>query len=277
VLAAAETEPALFRRPSTASVLALLPSAVTGDAPAADRTIVPRDRVPAPHDRGHPSDPSRFRDAAPAMLATTIDDRRPEGPGRLEAAPTVPVPSPREPGPGEPTGHRTAWGGLVYLLATASEAGLPDAALADSALADRPASWVLFHLARRLCTAGTIGGPEADDDPGGAGDPAVRALAGLAPSGLAPEGAPTAAQQERIGEYARRWAAATAARLGTDEDPRRVVTRLASLNGTIDAVPGWVEFRLWLDDVDLAVRRAGLDVDPGFVPWLGAVVVIRYE
>jgi len=32
-----------------------------------------------------------------------------------------------------------------------------------------------------------------------------------------------------------------------------------------------------LNDVDTQIRRAGLDLDPGFVPWLGKVVKIRYE
>jgi len=34
---------------------------------------------------------------------------------------------------------------------------------------------------------------------------------------------------------------------------------------------------LSLDGVDVAVRGAGLDVDPGWVPWLGIVVMFRYE
>jgi hypothetical protein len=55
-----------------------------------------------------------------------------------------------------------------------------------------------------------------------------------------------------------------------------VVIRLARRTGTVVHVPGWIEFRLRLDDVDPHVRRAGLDLDPGYVGWLGAVVVIRY-
>jgi hypothetical protein len=34
---------------------------------------------------------------------------------------------------------------------------------------------------------------------------------------------------------------------------------------------------LSLDDVDLDVRRAGLDGDPGWVWWLGQVVRFVYE
>jgi hypothetical protein len=44
----------------------------------------------------------------------------------------------------------------------------------------------------------------------------------------------------------------------------------------IVADPGWLEVRLNVDDVDLMVRRAGLDLDPGWLDWLGTVVVFRY-
>jgi hypothetical protein len=40
--------------------------------------------------------------------------------------------------------------------------------------------------------------------------------------------------------------------------------------------PGWLEVRLPLATVDLTIRRAGLDIDPGWLPWLGAVVRYVY-
>jgi hypothetical protein len=50
------------------------------------------------------------------------------------------------------------------------------------------------------------------------------------------------------------------------------------------ARPGHVAFTrthvdvvLPLRDLDLRVRRAGLDADPGWVPWLGRVVTFHYE
>ena len=46
--------------------------------------------------------------------------------------------------------------------------------------------------------------------------------------------------------------------------------------GSVLARPGWIEVRLPAEQVDLQVRRAGLDLDPGWVPWLGAVVRYRY-
>ena len=40
--------------------------------------------------------------------------------------------------------------------------------------------------------------------------------------------------------------------------------------------PGWIEVRLQLEEVDVDLRRAGLDLDPGWLPWLGAVVRFVY-
>jgi hypothetical protein len=40
--------------------------------------------------------------------------------------------------------------------------------------------------------------------------------------------------------------------------------------------PGWIEARFSLDDVDVDIRRVGLDLDPGWLPWLGVVVRFSY-
>jgi hypothetical protein len=47
--------------------------------------------------------------------------------------------------------------------------------------------------------------------------------------------------------------------------------------GRIVAEPGWVEVMLDLNEIDVDIRVAGLDLDPGWVPWLGAAVRFRYE
>ena len=44
----------------------------------------------------------------------------------------------------------------------------------------------------------------------------------------------------------------------------------------IDHTPGWIEATMALDSVDVRVRSAALDLDPGFVWWLGSVVRFRY-
>jgi hypothetical protein len=62
--------------------------------------------------------------------------------------------------------------------------------------------------------------------------------------------------------------------------------RLKAHLGLADVVrrPGWVswskthvEVRMPLNGVDLRIRRAGLDLDPGWVPWLGRVIRFYYE
>ncbi|MFT3858292.1 MAG: hypothetical protein QM742_12590 [Aquabacterium sp.] len=47
--------------------------------------------------------------------------------------------------------------------------------------------------------------------------------------------------------------------------------------GRLHIEPGWIELYLDLKQVDTRIRRIGLDLDPGWVPALQAVVRIRYE
>ena len=90
----------------------------------------------------------------------------------------------------------TAWAGLLFLLATAARAGVPDDLLADDALAGHPLSWALYHVGRLLVPA------EPDD-------PALFALAGVAPQpvSLPPEPAAVPGAAEALARQAARWAA----------------------------------------------------------------------
>jgi hypothetical protein len=47
--------------------------------------------------------------------------------------------------------------------------------------------------------------------------------------------------------------------------------------GRLRLEPGWIELQLPLEQVDTRLRRLGLDLDPGYLPWLGCVLRIRYE
>lgn len=165
--------------------------------------------------------------------------------------------------PAEPASWPTVWAGLLFLLATAADAGVPDVLSDDPVLVERPLSWCLHQIATRLV-------PVADDDP------AVLVFAGL-PVDESPR--PTARppldeEGARLDEVSRRWADATAARLDRegDENAFEVVREVALRRGGISWEPGWVDVHLRLDDVDVDIRRAGLDLDPGWVPWLGTVV-----
>lgn len=51
---------------------------------------------------------------------------------------------------------------------------------------------------------------------------------------------------------------------------------LVARRAVISAETGWIEITYPLDSIDLRVRTIGLDLDPGFVWWLGAVVRFLY-
>ncbi|WP_203934883.1 hypothetical protein [Virgisporangium ochraceum] len=174
--------------------------------------------------------------------------------GRSRASPEVDFPS-------------TDWAGLPFLLATASAAGLPDRLLAGPAFDDRTVAWVVHRLGALIS--------ETDDV-----DPGLLALAGLHGSRAAavldaPE--PTGPERAALAEIAADWIHRTAEQLGADDCPLGLVRGCLRRNGTVDAQPGWFEIHLPLGSADLVVRRAGLDLDPGWVPWLGAVVRYVYD
>jgi hypothetical protein len=183
-------------------------------------------------------------------------------------------------GPDEAThpGQPTDWAGLPFLLATAAAAGLPDRLLDDPTLGTRPLAWCVHAVGRAISGA-------PGDDPG------LLALAGLhGARAAAVAAAPPAGDAERatLDQLARDWVAVTAARLlaastdpaadgpWTGMGPGEVVLRLVRRAGLVVAEPGWIEVHLALAGVDLAVRRAGLDADPGWVDWLGTVVRFVY-
>jgi hypothetical protein len=113
-------------------------------------------------------------------------------------------------------------------------------------------------------------------------DPAVLAFAGLAVPAR-PESPPSPADASAIIELADEWAGALRRRLLTadpkDADgspPEEAVLRVARRDGVVLAERGWIEILLPADQVDVDVRRAGLDIDPGWIWWLGTVLRYRY-
>jgi hypothetical protein len=254
VLATAEVDPMVLRRTDesvrelTRIVAALLaPKPRPGMRPAVRSTTPPPTAAGAMSgeprtapDRPHATDASTDADAG------TDADRDPV---------TEPQPAPAE--------LRTAWGGLLFLLNTADAAGIPEA-LDRPPFDARPSGWVLHRIARLLV-------------PAAADDPAVLAFAGLdAP----PDDEPEAFERRALERCAARWGRRTARRLratGTGGGRSELVHRVAKRDAAVDRKPGWIEIHLSLADVDLDIRRAGLDIDPGWLPWLGRVVRFRYE
>jgi hypothetical protein len=158
------------------------------------------------------------------------------------------------------------------MLNTAEAAGIPDAINEDSRLADRPLRWALHQLGQRLV-------------PIPATDPAALALAGIPPGASRFADAElTDTEDIALAEHAGQWAGVTREVLRQaqhksqhgDDVATTTVWSLARRRGRIVADPGWLDVYLDLDTVDIAVRRAGLDLDPGWVSWLGTVVRFRY-
>lgn len=59
--------------------------------------------------------------------------------------------------------------------------------------------------------------------------------------------------------------------------PQPRMTALCQRGGRLRFEAGWIELHLPLDSVDTAIRRLGLDLDPGWLPWLGCVLRISYD
>ncbi|RZT17535.1 hypothetical protein EV649_5082 [Kribbella sp. VKM Ac-2569] len=164
-------------------------------------------------------------------------------------------------------GARTAWGGLLFLLNTAADAGLPDS-LDEPPFLDRPTPWLVQQLCVRLV-------PALPDNP------AVLAFSNVGLDVPGDQLPPDASEAAALDRCAARWAAATASRLrprvvDTPSD-LELVRMLARRDATVLREPGWVEVVLRLDDVDLDIRHSGLDIDPGWIWWLGQVVRFLYE
>ena len=165
----------------------------------------------------------------------------------------------------------TGYAGLPFLLATAEPAGVPDRLAAAPALSGRPLAWCLHVLGRLICDVGP-------DDAGllalvgrhWDAWPEVRAAAPATP-----------AEERELAGIAGDWARVTARLLKPGQEPSgpraaELVGRMVRRPGSVLTRPGWIEVRLPAEQVDLQVRRAGLDLDPGWVHWLGAVVRYRY-
>ena len=156
--------------------------------------------------------------------------------------------------------------GLMFLLNVVGRLDLAQSAGADPRLANRGLRWVLHQLGMALAGA----------DPA---DPAVLAFAGLppdAPSPSAQEAPATASERDAIAETGAAITRAVRDLLGRDEPDAALIAFVCRHPADIVAEPGWIDVRFPLDEVSIDLRKAGLDRDPGWVPWLGIVVRFIY-
>jgi hypothetical protein len=187
------------------------------------------------------------------------------------------------PGAGPPvyaerSGVATEFGGLPFLLHMVERCGLPERA-AGGELADAGLVRVLYEIGTRIL--GRILGTGAAPDPE---DAALACLCGRAPiagwrSGLDPGELPAAAGQLTDGETERLIAALRAALEPSElaaAPEEELLAAVCRRQGRVVAEPGWIDVQLDLVEVSTDVRRAGLDLDLGYLPWLGCVVRFVY-
>jgi hypothetical protein len=269
VLATLETEPTALAAGDRAQVVLGALLARERSRAAAD----PRERIPStgperPSATRPPPPPTAGKasrsDRARGSSAAAADRLNPADRASEAITPDAPPDAPIDP---RPVGHTRA-GGLLYLLHIVGELGLPESLCAeDGPLAARSLRFALHALALALL-------------PIEARDPAALAFCGLGADGVPPsEGA------EKLNDLERSTLDSIAAavrerlqiRLGRELEPARaVLLSTCRRDSLVLADPAWLEARFALEDADVRVRRAGLDLDPGWLPWLGCVVRFIY-
>ncbi len=138
--------------------------------------------------------------------------------------------------------------------------------LAHPALGARPFRWAMHRLALALA-------PVEENDP------AALAFAGLPPDIELPldREPPGDTETGAIASMAARIIEHLGALIEWRGDPATLIEFVCHRSAEIVADPGWIDVRFSLDEVATEIRRAGLDLDPGYVPWLGVVVRFVYE
>jgi hypothetical protein len=274
-LAVLEVEPAMAAHPSTWT-------AVSTTARALLRTAAdePRPQSATPGAVPQPDHPPGEVTTEPAQPAIRSHSPRPEppasrpdtGPDSARAQLRPPTEDGAAPIPPS-TGVATCWGGLLFLLPIVAELGIPASVTAEPGEYGVGLRPVLHELGRQLLARAA-----PDAEPPGPDDPALLAFCGLSPGSDAPW-PPEPHARERVGSAADSVVAALRDRLPELDSHRGDSALLLSVcrrHAVIQADPGWIDVDLRLDEVSVDVRRAGLDLDPGYLPWLGCVVRFRY-
>lgn len=158
---------------------------------------------------------------------------------------------------------QTEFAGLLFLVHGVCSLGLVESLLHNEVFCGRPIRFWLVLLARHWVPLLPLG------------DAAEFAFAGLAPGGPLPtdhEPSLSNAEQLALDDLAARLVPWLENRLGP-LDLDFVIRRHAR----IVFEPGWIDVILNQQQVSTEIRRAGLDLDPGYLPWIGCVVRFVYE
>lgn len=188
----------------------------------------------------------------PASRPSALPDRAPDELRRIETA--------------------TDFGGLLFLLRVLDQLDVAGRMMSTGTAVHRGLPWLLHRLALAL-------------QPLNPDDPAALVFCGLRPGARHPSEetqAPSSDERLLVNEFAdevRKQLAEILAEAMPGEllTPERAMQFVCRRRAIIAADPGWIELRFSLHDVSTAIRRARLDLDPNYVPWLGVVVRFVYE
>nr|MCH9687437.1 hypothetical protein [Deltaproteobacteria bacterium] len=217
------------------------------------------------------SDPSRPPERTP-LATRSLPDSTASEPSVDDTGSSEPVEAtPQAPRLGRRIRAVSHYGGLLFLLRPMARCGAWEV-LAD--LRERHAC----ELRPMVHTLAGLMVPSLAPD-----DPARLALCGLPPFAEVP--ALSASDRARalliedLTDLSERVLATLTDLMSSEsalEDPKGLLSWLVRRRVEILADPGWFELRFALDTVETEIRRAGLDCDPGFIPYLGVVIRFVY-
>ncbi len=255
-LAVLDAEPMLLRTDSAQIVIAVIAEA-TRSAPVETINVLP-EQLPS----GTLALTERSQLRAPGSIERTRE-------AEFEGADAITEPDEEEAKPVDLRRRAfTRFGGLLFLLGLIEDLCLPEEIIAHPALGARPLLWVIHQLALALLTI----------EPN---DPAALAFAGRPPDARPPseeQEAPTEIEARATKTFAARIVKRLGALLDFEDAIQTCLLEFVCCRrAEIVADPGWIEVRFSLDEVSTEIRRAGVDLDPGYLSWLGVVVRFVYE
>jgi hypothetical protein len=151
-------------------------------------------------------------------------------------------------------GAMTSFAGLFFAIQLLNRLGI-------AAALDEQPEWIAADLPGRILDR------VADFARIPMDDPVMQALAQRRPA--------RETSDERIESVVAHWIAAM--RRWCWRHPRLRLRALVSTPGRLSATETHVDVRFAHGQADIRVRKTGLDLDPGWVPWLGIVVRFHYE
>jgi len=174
------------------------------------------------------------------------------------------------------TAAATDFGGLLYLLNVVADLEIWKT-LVDSE-GTRTLAWGLYQLGLSILSQAKNSVTASTAKPAHRLDPAVLAFAGAGSPPDLDEPAITEEEQQRIDEYAARVVLELEQRTPSVEmRGEDLLDWVCRRHCRLLADPGWIAAHFALDSVSTGIRRARLDLNPGYLPWLGTTVMFVYE